>query len=1014
MKTYIFQKRWIRGLGIVLLLLLTVATLLWIGQRRAFENRPLVLIQSPLPFEEIRAGEALLLHSVARSQEGLIEMRVWINDQLVFEEDGPEDGTLSNLTISESWVPRSKGEQLLIVEAIGANGARGQASLTFLVSEGQMGLTHIATEGETLADIAASYGSSPQEISEANPSLGGGNPASGDEVSIPEEDGPPAPFDPPYTGEDEDEPPLAEIPAPDEILFLWGNLADFLNFQEATERLTLKLEISELQSSDIHDRLHCYLSIGDSPPQWYPDLDNDQASDESFEPLGEGFWDTAAGLYGAESPLFTWPGNQELPFSVSCVGVAGSLEALDLGQVALSIPPEEWDGTLQEAYASGPDGEFRFSFLISRSDEASRSVPLFLDLDMTPPSNVRLDEDGAALVWDYEPAEDEEAIHGFRIYLNGNLQWIEAPDARESRLPYEWFHPACGSRYSFSVTAFRVGFPDGPESLPGLAFVETPAEDCTREIMIQFVSLETFDLGGDGRYEDRHGDVGPAYGHFYANESLISFDGRGSASGVDLPLGLSHNTFYDLSEMSSDLGWDYSNPNFLIVDIPEGGGLEFGFLIMDEDSGRCRDSDDPGCHDLICSWDSPIHHEVYAGYWDRLNEGTNTSDDGRCSLAYEWGPAYGSPVGTGEAGGEPLPYIYLEDMQIIESSGQVQLELRNIGTATWPFRDLRVRLQTRAGEFIGDYLLDDFMLEPGQQTTQILPDAMLSAPFDVCAVIDPNDEVLELYERTGALAHGPRCPQLPDLVIDELHYEASEGNIVVTVRNQGDGALENRTIMLNLYLPGREEPEYGIIRPGVSIEPRAVEVLQLVLSDEATRDQLLDGYSVVINPGRRILESNFENNRYEIRPSDTIALEMIFLFVPYDARNTVEYHLDAYVHSGSESRQIAALDVEQDIDWGSCTPGYCVLEMRTNFSPWIEIFGDETLEVVASASHPGSLMESYTIRRTFTADERWGAGESFNFGCHRTGDDRGMYHWTFDRVGSEEWSMFFNICWYPD
>ena len=43
---------------------------------------------------------------------------------------------------------------------------------------------------------------------------------------------------------------------------------------------------------------------------------------------------------------------------------------------------------------------------------------------MSKPYNVRLNEEQRTLEWDFEAAEGE-TIDGFRIYLNGNQQWVE-------------------------------------------------------------------------------------------------------------------------------------------------------------------------------------------------------------------------------------------------------------------------------------------------------------------------------------------------------------------------------------------------------------------------------------------------------------------------------------------------------------------------------------------------------------------------------------------------------------
>jgi hypothetical protein len=348
-------------------------------------------------------------------------------------------------------------------------------------------------------------------------------------------------------------------------------------FTPDAEQVTLRLEIPRLRTWEPYDGLHCYISLAGSLPQWYPDLDQDQATDESFPALDHGWWETAPNLEGSSAPVITWPGDGPLPLTVSCVGIAGGgTEAVELGQVALEIPPEEWNGIQQNVSLDGEGGHLLITYRVTRLESMPRGVPMFLDLDMTPPINADLNDRRRSLTWDYFPEPDEEEIDGFRIYLNGNLQWVESVDSRETGIPYEWFYPPCGSTYTFAVTAFRIGYPDGPESLPSIDILHQPLEGCTREIHITFLTLETFDLGGDGSHEDRHGDVGPVYGHFFANEKQITFNGGTEGPGLDMPNGLSHNTTYDLSEMSGDRTWRFSGMNGTIVDVPVGGSFEFG------------------------------------------------------------------------------------------------------------------------------------------------------------------------------------------------------------------------------------------------------------------------------------------------------------------------------------------------------------------------------------------------------------------------------------------------------
>ncbi|MEJ2562607.1 MAG: hypothetical protein P8Z42_07940, partial [Anaerolineales bacterium] len=84
-----------------------------------------------------------------------------------------------------------------------------------------------------------------------------------------------------------------------------------------------------------------------------------------------------------------------------------------------------WDGLTRRAVASSDEGSFTLDYRVSLAEEGSHGHPIFLDPSMTPPTNLRMGF--WTLHWDYEPRADEEPIHGFRVYLNDTLQWVEPP-----------------------------------------------------------------------------------------------------------------------------------------------------------------------------------------------------------------------------------------------------------------------------------------------------------------------------------------------------------------------------------------------------------------------------------------------------------------------------------------------------------------------------------------------------------------------------------------------------------
>ncbi|MDI6768646.1 MAG: LysM peptidoglycan-binding domain-containing protein [Anaerolineales bacterium] len=1024
---------WTFLLGILALVVVCIAAISLVyfqARARALDSRPLVLIHSPVNYEQVRGGDRIIVHATARAGNGLRRIELWVNDTFVDAREVTDGSAPTMLVFSGSWVPITAGNHVLIVRAIPADGTDGQASIVVEVidSEGASAETHIVQEGETLESIASDYGTSTEELATSNPDLGTGGPVPGDELVLPDDEPPAEEGGAP--AEEGSDPPIPEDDAPGlpesvfELLDLnispFGILFEALDIF-AGEPTGLRVEFLDLVTAATYERLHCYLGYADVSPRWFPDADYDPTTDESFGRAGAGSggmsWSVES-LRGDSMPVFYWPRNRAMPVSVWCVGLLnGGTESVEFGRWENSISPDRWTGM---TLAGGLPGLYEFTFRITRTNGGRTGVLPFLDPDMTPPTNARLDDRRISLRWDYAPRADEERIDGFRIYLNDNLQWVEPANARESVLPDQWFNPPCGTTYTFAVTAYRFGgLPDGPESLPSTAFLDQPAEDCTRKVLITFLTLETFALGGDGRRPPHHGDVGPVYGHFFANEQRITFDGRNTPPGMVMPYGLDHNTTYNLVEMSAGSIWRFSGMPALLVDIPEGGTFEFGFHIMDQDHGRCRDSDDRGCDDLICEGLSTIYEEGSSGTgwrFDSHNEGTFISEDdrGRCHVTFQWGPTAGSPVGLGVAGWEPLPWILLDDFVVNEDTGQVQLHIRNNGTATWPWRDLTIELQSREGLSLGIYTWPTFVLEPGQRAVLEHPDMRLAAPFDACVLIDPYNDFLEEPERSGAWVHRPICPSVPDLVITDMRYIPSGGfgQISVTLQNVGEG-LEHRAISVQTYLPDGAPLYIGGSYPNITLGRFRSITLNFGGVSESIREQMRAGYQVVVNPDGRVFESDTTNNTFVVPAANSLRITVLHLRAPWDYRYSVEFTLTAYAVSGSARRQVANLHFA-DMDWDSCnrrdgcTFSYTSSERR-NSVLWFPIFGDEALEVILRAKHrrgEWTISDSYLPRDNWRANG-WGSTRGCSDWLWGT---PGWHRWTINRHEGNELGMTFQVC----
>jgi hypothetical protein len=160
-----------------------------------------------------------------------------------------------------------------------------------------------------------------------------------------------------------------------------------------------------------------------------------------------------------------------------------------------------------------------------------------------------------------------------------------------------------------------------------------------------------------------------------------------------------------------------------------------------------------------------------------------------------------------------------------------------------------------------------FVLEPGQRTVLESPEMRLAAPFDACVMIDPYDDMLEEYERSGKMYHTPFCPQRPDLTITGVQFDTSGGGrLLVTVRNIGDGAIENRTLNLQTFLPDGSPAYLNDVEPGVTLARHKTRVFDIPGVSETSRAWLANGYTVVVNPDGTIPESNADNNSFSVAP----------------------------------------------------------------------------------------------------------------------------------------------------
>jgi hypothetical protein len=937
------SRKLLIAIPIVLILCIALSSVvIFLGLRYFSRNdRPLVLIQTPDHREQIEVGQGIVLHAIARSRVGVKSLEFWADGEFIARVDAPEEGESSPLVITTGWKPVTSGPHVLLARAVSKRGVEGQATVAV-----------DAVDVLAMDEVPIGSGEIPMPTEE--PTVPGDEPSESFEGGEDLEDDPEITSDDVPEGEaapPEGVPPIPEDDAP-------GSGSDLLEIADyyfplfpvpepEADRVTLRLEILVLETDIVYESVHCYIGFAGATPRWYPDSDNDQSTDESFERLEGNTWNVAEYFSGDSEHLLYWSTDRNINIDITCIGMSdGGAEAIDLGHLELITRPETWDGLTRRAVSPGDEGSFTLDYRISRTESSGSGHPIFLDPSMTVPTNLWLDVRRYSIHWDYEPREEEEPAHGFRIYLNGNLQWIEYADARESGLPPEWFTPPCGEEYVFNVTAFHYGYPDGPESAfsePVIAYTGDPGErGCEQEVIVRFDTLFTYDLPGDGRYDP--GDVGPVYGTFYVNDQVVSFDGRCHGSGICGEFALNRDSEYDINGLTTFYGDQVAQ---FVVELTPEEDLVVGFDIMDADSGR-NNADDAVCGDWRYLWYEDL---------DRRQETSIESFDRRCKVTLSVEPIFGSPVvEPGEL--PPLPMLMVQNLSVNEETGQLRIHVRNAGAGTWPAHDLEVAVTWPDGSGIGAYTFDDFFLPPGEETILQHPDLAPGPhpPLGACVLLDPGNAVPEEDDRSPGWTRGRYCRVLPDLTITNVNFDDDTDQLRVTVENIGDGSLENRTLNLEIRLPdGRTIPSIGDWYD-VSMEPRDVKVLLWPNVNEEMRSLLVsEGYTMVIDPYNEIAEESGFNNEYVVAGTEQIQIMWVNGWFPYygGGRNTAQMYFDAYIISGGRTRNIASWtspEVESTRDTvGDGNGWYDTPEY--DYQLWyFDIAGDELLKINISAA----------------------------------------------------------------
>src|SRR5687767_6846299 len=144
----------------------------------AVPTRPLVTISETIPASAGVAGQPLVVFGQADDPDGIAEVALWVNGQQAGSQNNPDQTSLLAFTTSQAWIPNAAGNYLIVLKAADRNGFAGESEPMIIqvqergyIPDLDIEAEYIVQDGDTLESIAASFGTTPDELRALNPDL---------------------------------------------------------------------------------------------------------------------------------------------------------------------------------------------------------------------------------------------------------------------------------------------------------------------------------------------------------------------------------------------------------------------------------------------------------------------------------------------------------------------------------------------------------------------------------------------------------------------------------------------------------------------------------------------------------------------------------------------------------------------------------------------------------------------------------------------------------------------------
>jgi len=622
-------------------------------------SQSVVFIRAPQNGDRLTAGQPVQVRVLARDDQKVTRIELWVDGQLIDAQTSNTPGGINPFPLLTTWFP-STGSHTLIARSFNSRGATAQVSITVeAVALADRDADSVADETDACPDQMGSPGADGcpdrdyDEIAdgidacpdEAGPPGSGcpapsgddrdgdgvldvadacpdeaGSPvadgcrdidgdgvgdgsdacpmeAGGGEDGCPEPGGGDVEPGPEPSGGVEPPEPLPEIGPPglEDDLPEEGFVFPFLWLLHPVST-SVEVEAYEMYVRDSYDTVWCYLRLGDEDPQRY-----------EFDTLGTYNWDIAEELAGENSVHILHPMGMSLELWANCFGSVTGGEPVNLGEISVVHPPDEWDGRQFEASPAG-DNSFRVNYhiCISSCAETALQAPVITSI------HTGLGGSGPfTLNWEWDG--DENEINGYYFIVDTfdssgevSTEYLYTGDPEWRSLDIARYQPACGETSVFRIKVFKTTGLDAVYSPPSNV-IRWPGVPCPRQVRVTFEYLDA-DLdyiGGD--YTGR----GPIYGSFWASGTetqSLEFDGGRcwsflwifSCNGYSMGFGR-YGIAGMFNAMRAEEDGYAPEANYLIVHLNHDDDLIFGGTIWDEEAYGVD-------HRMLHAW-----HTVLAG-----------------------------------------------------------------------------------------------------------------------------------------------------------------------------------------------------------------------------------------------------------------------------------------------------------------------------------------------------------------------------------------------------------------